>query len=163
MPWIDKSWNKNPILAYLRPSTASPILKFAMTRAKARQGMEKEWATEDEVNDRDMLSRFVEAQAKDPDVPSWSVCPGLPSAEFFFPTCGLLRYVGRSLSGPSQISPPEATPRLLSCVQFSTISLATLQQCRDYKQSCKRQRKKDNCHCPALGKKSRIWSTSTHA
>jgi hypothetical protein len=71
MPWIDKFWNKNPILTYFWPSTASPILSFAMTRARERQAVEKDWDASVEVNNRDFLSRFIEAQAKDPGVPNW--------------------------------------------------------------------------------------------
>ena len=71
MPWVDKFWNKNPLLTYFRPSTASPILTFAMSRAKERQAVEKEWDTDVEVNNRDFLSRFIEAQAKDPECPNW--------------------------------------------------------------------------------------------
>lgn len=72
MPWIDKFWNKNPLLAYLRPSSASPILNFAATRAKERMDLEKDPDQEKpELNSRDFLSRFIEAQLKDPQVPEW--------------------------------------------------------------------------------------------
>jgi hypothetical protein len=71
MPWIDKFWNKNPLLAYFRPSTASPILKFAMTLAEERRAVEKEWNTDPDINNRDFLSRFIEAQVNDPNVPPW--------------------------------------------------------------------------------------------
>ena len=46
---------------------------FAMGKAKERQAFEKTWDTYNlkapEVNTRDMLSRFVEAQANDPNCP----------------------------------------------------------------------------------------------
>ena len=75
MPWVDKFWNKNPYLNKLWPTTSSPIMSFAMNKAKERQAVEKTWATYDpeapEVNTRDMLSRFVEAQANDPNCPDW--------------------------------------------------------------------------------------------
>ena len=75
MPWIDKFWNKNPYLNKIWPTTSSPIMGFAIGKAKERQAVEKTWDTYDEeapeVNTRDMLSRFVEAQAKDPNCPDW--------------------------------------------------------------------------------------------
>ena len=73
MPWIDRFWNKNPLLVRFWPSTASPIMAFARQRVMERQAAEKEWDEASETNPRDFLSRFVEAQAKDSSVPDWFV------------------------------------------------------------------------------------------
>ncbi|KAL9610444.1 MAG: hypothetical protein Q9167_004842 [Letrouitia subvulpina] len=68
MPWLDKVLNKNPIRLLWPPST-SPIVKFANARAKERQE-----ATEDyEKNNRDFLSRFIEAKARDDQAPDWAI------------------------------------------------------------------------------------------
>ncbi|KAF2135595.1 uncharacterized protein K452DRAFT_293104 [Aplosporella prunicola CBS 121167] len=73
MPWIDRFWNKNPLLVRFWPSTASPIMAFARQRVLERQAAEKDWDEASETNPRDFLSRFVEAQAKDSSVPDWAV------------------------------------------------------------------------------------------
>ncbi|EKG10405.1 Cytochrome P450 [Macrophomina phaseolina MS6] len=73
MPWIDRFWNKNPLLVRFWPSTASPIMAFAAKRVAERRAVEKSWAAASEANPRDFLSRFVEAQATDPSVPDWAV------------------------------------------------------------------------------------------
>ena len=70
MPWIDTFWNKNPVLAYFRPPTASPIMDFAVKRANERQHVaELSNPKALGLGSRDFLSRFIEAKLKDPHVP----------------------------------------------------------------------------------------------
>ena len=67
MPWADKLWNKNPIRQFLFPPPTSPIVKFAKARAQERQ----ESGDDIEKNNRDFLSRFIEAKSKDTQAPEW--------------------------------------------------------------------------------------------
>jgi hypothetical protein len=70
MPWIDKYLYKNEIAAYFNPPTSSPVLKYAAERVRERQEAGESWDGP-EVNNRDFLSRFMEAQTKDPECPEW--------------------------------------------------------------------------------------------
>lgn len=71
MPWLDGLWNKNPVLARLWPSSTSPIVRFATARASERR--DDFQPQEHDVNNRDFLSRFIEAKAKDDQVPDWAL------------------------------------------------------------------------------------------
>jgi len=70
MPWLDHVWTNNPIARYLRGNIKSPGVVFAMKRVQERKliergQLEKNW----KLNSQDMLSRFMEVEAKDPNVP----------------------------------------------------------------------------------------------
>lgn len=70
MPWLGDVWTNNPILRFFRKNIQSPGVIFAMSRVQERQKIEKgqlkkEW----KINNRDMLSRFMEVEANDPSVP----------------------------------------------------------------------------------------------
>ena len=67
--WVDKFWNKNRILAWLWPPPTSPIVRFATERANERKA--KSPVEDSELNNRDFLSRFIEAKSKDDKVPDW--------------------------------------------------------------------------------------------
>lgn len=53
----------------LKPAKYSPMVDFAMTRQKER--LEKAEVADDDVNDKDFLSRFIQAMNKDPSIPQW--------------------------------------------------------------------------------------------
>lgn len=70
MPWLEYFWTNNPVLRQFRGNGKSPGVEFAMARVQERKALErgeleKEW----EVNSRDFLSRFMEIEAKDKNVP----------------------------------------------------------------------------------------------
>lgn len=70
MPWLEYLWTNNPVLRHFRGNGKSPGVVFAMSRVQERQALEKgELEKEWEVNNRDFLSRFIEIQAKDQNVP----------------------------------------------------------------------------------------------
>lgn len=70
MPWIDALIKSNPVVAYFWPPTSSPMLKFGAAKIQERQAAEKSWEEASELNNRDFLSRFVEAQVKT-GAPPW--------------------------------------------------------------------------------------------
>lgn len=85
MPWVDSLWAKNPLMQRFKSVRINPIVKFAVEQAKERQqtselpdssiGARSTGA----LNDRDFLSRFLEALEKDKSIPPWSVSPqGFP-------------------------------------------------------------------------------------
>lgn len=69
IPWVDRLWVKNHILSRIRPAKWSPMVRFAVKRQEERQGQIS--AGEGGYNDRDFLSRFLDAMQKDSSIPSW--------------------------------------------------------------------------------------------
>jgi hypothetical protein len=69
IPWVDRLWVKNPILSRLRPAKWSPMVRFAVKRQEERQ--EQIAAGKGGYDDRDFLSRFLDAMQKDPSIPPW--------------------------------------------------------------------------------------------
>ena len=69
--WVDKLWNKNRMLAWLWPPPTSPIVRFATERADERKA--KSPMEDSDLNNRDFLSRFIEAKSKDDKVPDWAL------------------------------------------------------------------------------------------
>jgi hypothetical protein len=68
MPWLDYLFFKNPILHKVRKEKASPVVTFSMARANERlEELEKNKGTT--IKDRDFLSGFINAMAKDPSIP----------------------------------------------------------------------------------------------
>ena len=66
MPWLDFLWKRNPLLPHW--TKVNLIVAFGVARIKERQGRnEKDTA---DVNNRDFLSRFMEAKSRDPQIPS---------------------------------------------------------------------------------------------
>ncbi|KAK0727800.1 cytochrome P450, partial [Lasiosphaeria miniovina] len=75
MPWVDKLWVKNRYLQRLLPERNSPVVAFALARARERAGVssDSEKAAASSYNSRDFMSRFLEARVKDPNIPEWFV------------------------------------------------------------------------------------------
>ncbi|KFY63720.1 hypothetical protein V496_03747 [Pseudogymnoascus sp. VKM F-4515 (FW-2607)] len=78
MPWLDSIWTKNPIVQYLKAAKPNAIVGFALAQTKERLEAEKEKAASDsgltkELNNRDFLSRFLEALEKDKSIPPWAL------------------------------------------------------------------------------------------
>ncbi|EZF52947.1 hypothetical protein H103_04034 [Trichophyton rubrum CBS 288.86] len=74
MPWLGDVWTNNPILRFFRKNIQSPGVIFAMRRVQERQKIEKgELKKEWKINNRDMLSRFMEVEASDPSVPPFAL------------------------------------------------------------------------------------------
>ena len=74
IPWYDKYWNKNSIVAMRWPPTGLPILKIvANCIGERRQKLKDNGGVQsaNPVNDGDMLSRFLDVHLTDADVPSW--------------------------------------------------------------------------------------------
>lgn len=71
VPWVDKLWNKNRVLAWIWPPKTSPIVRFATERASERNT--KSLGDDCDLNNRDFLSRFIEAKSKDDKVPDWAL------------------------------------------------------------------------------------------
>lgn len=69
MPWLDYLWTKNPVVSMLKPAHYSPMVDFALTRQKER--LEKDDGTDEDVNNKDFLSRFIQAMKKDQSIPQW--------------------------------------------------------------------------------------------
>ncbi|EFR04740.1 pisatin demethylase [Nannizzia gypsea CBS 118893] len=74
MPWLGDVWTNNPILRFFRKNIQSPGVIFAMRRVQERREIEKgELQKEWTINNRDMLSRFMEVEANDPSVPPFAL------------------------------------------------------------------------------------------
>ena len=71
VPWVDKLWDKNRLLAWIWPPPTSPIVRFATERADERKDTSP--LEDEELNNRDFLSRFIEAKSKDDKTPSWAL------------------------------------------------------------------------------------------
>ncbi|GAD92452.1 pisatin demethylase [Paecilomyces variotii No. 5] len=73
MPWLENIWTNNPIQRYLRGGGTSPGVIFAMKRIQERRAIDKgELKKEWTVNNRDMLSRFMEVETKE-SVPPYAL------------------------------------------------------------------------------------------
>ena len=78
IPWLDKILYKNPVAAWISPSTSSPILKFVTQRISERTEMQS-LASKDaeektqgiQVHSKDMLARFIKLPQEQTSVPSW--------------------------------------------------------------------------------------------
>lgn len=74
MPWLDSLWVKNPWISMLRKPSWTPMGDFAMARQKERMSlMNSDYvlSEKEKANPRDFLSRFIEALAKDKNIPQW--------------------------------------------------------------------------------------------
>ena len=74
MPWLDLVWTKNPIIQRLRRAKPNPIVSFAVARAKERQNqMEKASCPDEDLDNRDFLSRFLEVIQNDKQIPPFAL------------------------------------------------------------------------------------------
>ena len=74
MPWSDKWWRKNRFAAMLKGSTGFSILQVVADCISERQQKIEDGGSVEkgaEVNDRDMLSRFLEITRTNESVPTW--------------------------------------------------------------------------------------------
>ena len=74
IPWLDVIWRKNRLAAKLTQAQGVSILKVVAehTQARiARAGKMNGDDPNDKLNDRDMLSRFLEVARTNDAVPSW--------------------------------------------------------------------------------------------
>jgi len=71
IPWIDTLLRINPLISKISKKPISPIAKFAIARMQERKIRSQ--TEEDIVNNRDLLSRFLEAQAKNPETPPYAL------------------------------------------------------------------------------------------
>lgn len=71
IPWLDQLWNKNSWTTLLRSTTTGfSILKIVGDFINDRRNSGEK---DNHERQRDMLSRFMEVQKKDPSIPPWSV------------------------------------------------------------------------------------------
>lgn len=74
IPWVDELWRKNRFFASLKGSTGFSILKVVSDFISDRQQKLEDSKSDGEklqVNERDMLSRFLEVSQTDDSVPPW--------------------------------------------------------------------------------------------
>lgn len=69
VPWIDQLWAKNPLVRYLTPEKSSPVVEFALARARERKVARESDKVGPEYNSRDFMSRFFDLQAKSASIP----------------------------------------------------------------------------------------------
>ncbi|KAL8722234.1 MAG: hypothetical protein Q9181_007531 [Wetmoreana brouardii] len=75
IPWLDTWWRKNRIAAALKGSTGISFLKLVAECINERQQKANHIAESEkdaQLNDRDMLSRFLEVSQTNEAVPSWA-------------------------------------------------------------------------------------------
>ncbi|MCJ1468060.1 hypothetical protein MMC07_006686 [Pseudocyphellaria aurata] len=75
--WFDEWWNKNSWIARFRQPLSIGILGYVGKLIRERQEQSKNGSDKceesEELNDRDMLSRFIEIQTSHSSVPPWAV------------------------------------------------------------------------------------------
>ena len=71
MPWIDTRLRLGPILSWVFKQPNSPQMEFQFKRMGERQALAENHQEGPGVNERDLLSRFMEAQASDSTLPPW--------------------------------------------------------------------------------------------
>lgn len=71
IPWLDQLWNKNSWTTLLRSTTTGfSLLKIVGDFINDRRNSGEK---DNHERQRDMLSRFMEVQKKDPSIPPWAV------------------------------------------------------------------------------------------
>ncbi|KAK0510977.1 hypothetical protein JMJ35_006529 [Cladonia borealis] len=75
IPWYDEWWNKNPWIAMWRQPFGFSILKIVGDNISRRLSEKDGGGAEstNQLNNRDMLSRFMEIQSTNESIPPWSV------------------------------------------------------------------------------------------
>ncbi|KAK4176240.1 cytochrome P450 [Triangularia setosa] len=72
IPWLDNLWAKNPLARFL-PENSSPIVAFALARARERSNINEVEKTTTHHNTEDFMTRFLKAKHKNPAIPDWFV------------------------------------------------------------------------------------------
>ncbi|KAL5358187.1 cytochrome P450 [Aspergillus floccosus] len=73
IPWLDPLWNKNRVVALFKETTGLTVLGLVDQFVTERQKNSlSQHGHRDRLDKRDMLSKFLEIQAKDPQVPAWA-------------------------------------------------------------------------------------------
>ncbi|MCJ1393736.1 hypothetical protein MMC18_006612 [Xylographa bjoerkii] len=72
MPWIDTKLQYRPIMSRIFQQPNSPQMDFQFARMAERQAMAAKPQHRESLNERDLLSRFMEAQMGDPTLPPWA-------------------------------------------------------------------------------------------
>ncbi|KAJ5747630.1 uncharacterized protein N7511_009326 [Penicillium nucicola] len=67
IPWLDRVWNKNPVVAMFKQTTGLNVLGVVDRFVSARQNPSPQ-----ELEKKDMLSKFLEIKNKDPSIPTWA-------------------------------------------------------------------------------------------
>ncbi|KAK7742384.1 hypothetical protein SLS53_004529 [Cytospora paraplurivora] len=73
IPWVERLWAKNAWVRALLPEETTPVVSFALARAKERTSIETEKVVLSDYNSKDFMSRFLEIKKKDPSIPDWFV------------------------------------------------------------------------------------------
>ncbi|KAK3994997.1 putative cytochrome P450 pisatin demethylase-like protein [Cladorrhinum sp. PSN332] len=73
MPWLDKLWVKNPYIRRFLPESTSPVVAFALERARERANIFDVEKGGNKYNSKDFMSRFLDARANNPEIPEWFV------------------------------------------------------------------------------------------
>lgn len=74
MPWFDYVWQKNPVVAVFRPTSASGIMEVVREKIEERyKEIETSGSGKGTINKKDFLSRFIAVQLARPQVPKWYV------------------------------------------------------------------------------------------
>ena len=76
IPWVDWLWMKIPILQRYGSVKRNRIFEFGIARVEERRrkiGFKNDDGEITELNDRDFLSRFLQAMEKDPSIPPFAL------------------------------------------------------------------------------------------
>lgn len=74
MPWLDKLWDKNPILNKILVTKSSPIVVFALKLISSRvQETSTHKGLEESYSKKEFFAQFLEAKRKREDLPDWCV------------------------------------------------------------------------------------------
>ncbi|KAF7586585.1 hypothetical protein BBP40_008642 [Aspergillus hancockii] len=73
IPWLDELWNKNSFVTLFKPSTGVGILKVVDTLISQRLAQSAEYDNQraHKVDEKDMLSQFLDIQAANPNIQPW--------------------------------------------------------------------------------------------
>ncbi|MCJ1384344.1 hypothetical protein MMC17_007460 [Xylographa soralifera] len=72
MPWIDTKLQYRPIMSRIFKQPNSPQVDFQFARMAERQAIAAKPQERETLNERDLLSWFMEAQMADPTLPPWA-------------------------------------------------------------------------------------------
>ena len=76
MPWLDKLWDKSPLINALLPAKSSAIVTFTLMQIKKRVEDYKNTEGPSQKNHEkpiDFFSQFLKAKSNHPEIPEWQV------------------------------------------------------------------------------------------